>query len=749
MSLEEPTLTEPLGPYRLVERLAAGGMGEVWRAWDGRLKRSVAVKHVLPQILDQPGARERFRREAEAGARLTHPAVVQIYDLVESPEGDWLVMELVVGKTLRELLSAGPLDLRSALRWGGDIAGGLAAAHAHGILHRDLKAGNVMITAEGHAKVLDFGIARSLSPEGPGQEMTLSQTGTVLGTSYAMSPEQALGLPLDPRSDLFSLGSLLYEMLTGEAPFRASSEAATLARVCSYRPLPVQRLRAEIPAEVSELVERLLEKEPNARPRDAGEVAARLEELRLPTGATPPQGASGPQRDEATIVEGLPRAAGFEPSSATLPRGRRAFLRPAGILAGMLLLALTLGWQGWRLATPHRPASAYELFEQGQAALRRYDKPGNLDAAIADFRQIIGRTPDHAAAHAALARAYQLKFLNQSKDRMWLEQALPLAKRAVELDGFLASARVSLGLVYTSLGRLDEAAREIETALQLEPGNADAQYALGTLYEARTQLDLAEAAFQRAIALRPDRQFYEALGSLYLRTGRLAPAIAAFQSSIRLAPDGFYGYSNLGAAYYHQGDLAQAATQFQKALEIQPQPSLYSALGTLYFAQGLYPQAAQTFEQALGLPGGANNYLLWGNLGDACRFLPESGARAREAYTRALQLLVDPLRAAPRNVTFLSHRAVYLAKRGDCGPALAAGGEIERLAQKDTDARSRLVVAYEVCGRREPALAVLARALHDGLPLTEVQRDPELLALRSDVRYHRLLARLDPTSTAP
>jgi serine/threonine protein kinase/Tfp pilus assembly protein PilF len=760
MSREEWTPAEAIGPYRLVERLAAGGMGEVWRAWDGRLKRPVAVKHILPHILDQPGARERFRREAEAGARLTHPAVVQIYDLVESPEGDWLVMELVVGETLRQLLSAGPLpgplpgplDIRSALRWGSEIAGGLAAAHAEGILHRDLKASNVMITAAGHAKVLDFGIARALSPEGVEQEVTLSHPGTVVGTSYAMSPEQVLGLPLDPRSDLFSLGSLLYEMLTGEAPFRAASAAATLARVCSYRPLPARRLRAEIPAEASALIERLLEKEPNARPRNAGEVVAHLAEATTSMPAprpAPADRAPEPPTDEATWIEGRPRAADFEGSSATFPRGRRVFLHYAGILAGVLLLALALAWQGGRLAAPPRPAGTYELYEEGLAALRRYDKPGNLDEAIADFRRIIGRTPDHAAAHAALARACQLKFLNQSKDRMWLDQALPLAERAVALDGYLASARVSLGLVYTSLGRLDEATREIEKAIQLEPGNADAQYALGTLYEARTQLDLAEAAFQRAITLGPDRQFYDALGALYLRTGRVAPAIAAFQSSIRLAPDGFAGYRNLGVAYYTQGDLAKAAAQFQKALEIQPQPSLYSNLGGLYFAQGLYPQAAQAYEQALELPGGANDYLFWGNLGDACRFLPEGSARAREAYSRALQLLADPLHAAPADSTLLSRRALYLAKRGDCGPALAAGGEIERLARKDGAAQFRLVVADEVCGRREPALAMLEKALRNGYPLAEVQRDPELLALRGDVRYHRLLVRLVPTSTAP
>ncbi len=757
MSQEEQPPADALGPYRLVERLAAGGMGEVWRAWDGRLKRPVAVKHVLPQLLDQPGARERFRREAEAAARLTHPAVVQIYDLVESPAGDWLVMELVVGKTLRQLLSAGPLAVRSAVLWSHEIAEGLAAAHAEGVLHRDLKAGNVMITAAGHAKILDFGIARALSPAGQetGQEMTLSQTGMLLGTCYAMSPEQALGLPLDPRSDLFSLGSLLYEMLTGEAPFRASTAAATLARVCSYHPLPARRLRAEIPAEVSTLVERLLEKEPNGRPRDAGEVAARLAEVGAGLLAPRPPAADrapAPPSDEATFAERPPRAApaaDIEHSSATLPRGRRVFLRSAGFLAGGLLLVLALVWQSGRPTAPHRTVSTYELYQQGQAALRRYDKPGNLDEAIADFRQVVTRVPDHAAAHAALARAYQLKFQNQSKDRMWLDQALPLAERAVALDGYLASARVSRGLVYTSLGRLDEAHREIEKAIQLDPGNADAQYALGTVSEARAQLDLADAAYRRAIALRPDRLFYDTLGALYLRTGRLALAIAAFQSSIRLAPDSFVGYRNLGSAYYLQGDLAQAAAQLQKALEIEPQASLYTNLGVLYFAQGLYSQAAQASEQGLELPGGANSYLLWGNLGDACRFLPDGGARAREAYTRALQLLADLLRAAPRDVTLLSRRAVYLAKRGDCGPALSGGGEIERLAQKDDAAEYRLVVADEICGRREPALAALEKALHNGYPLADVQRDPELLALRGDVRYHRLLVRLAPASPAP
>ena len=685
--------------------------------------------------------------------------MVQIYDLVESPEGDWIVMELVAGKTLRQHLAAGPLSLRSALRWSGEIADGLAAAHSQGFLHRDLKAGNVMISEVGHAKILDFGIAKPLRKEE--LDATLSRPGTVLGTSYAMSPEQVLGLPLGPASDLFSLGTLLYEMLTGVAPFRADSAEASFARVCSYRPPPARQLRPEIPVEVSALVERLLAKEPTARPSDAGEVARRLEDaaaafqtmasLPLPLPAL-----TRPEPDDGSTLYEAPGATAAPPpiaaaagetvgESATVSLRRRSFLRIGASALGVFLLALGLAWLGGRFP-PGAQASTYQLYQRGLAALHRYDKKGNLDAAIADFRQILAHHPDHAAAYAALARAYQLKSKNESQDRIWLAQALPIAERAVALDGYLATARVSLGRVYTSLGRLDEATAELKRAVQLDPGNADAQFGLAKVYEARTQLGPAEAAFERAIALRPERQFYDDLGALYLRTGRLAPAIAAFQASIRLAPDGPRGYRNLGTAYYAQGDLTRAAAQFQKALEIEPEASLYSNLATLDFAQGLYPEAAQAYERALELPGGANNYLLWGNLGDACRFLPDGSQRAREAYSRALQLLADPRRAAPKDATLASRRALYLAKRGDCVPALAASAETERLAETDAAAEFRLGVTDEVCGRREPALAELARALKAGYPLAEVQRDPELLRLRDDVRYHRLLVRLAPAA---
>ena len=227
-----PREGERIGPYHLESPIGSGGMGTVWRAWDERLRRHVAVKQVLRGKVAQ--GRERLRREARAAARLSHPAIVHVYDFLEGDDADWIVMELVRGETLRQRLDReGRLAVGRALELGREIAGGLAEAHAQGILHRDLKAANIMVTASGHARILDFGLAKRLQEDGhetAGFDQTLSIPGMVLGTCFAMSPEQVLGSDLDARSDLFSLGSLLYEALTGNSPFCAEDAQATLSR---------------------------------------------------------------------------------------------------------------------------------------------------------------------------------------------------------------------------------------------------------------------------------------------------------------------------------------------------------------------------------------------------------------------------------------------------------------------------------------------------------------------------------------
>ncbi len=322
---------ERVGPYLLEGRLGAGGMGTVWRAWDERLRRPVAIKQILPERLANPGARSRFRREAAAGARLNHPAIVHIYDILETLDGDWIVMELVEGRTLASLLKHGSLELARAVRLGREIAKGLGKAHAQGVLHRDLKAANVMVTPADHAKILDFGLAKLLNSDSF-EGVTLG--GAVLGTPHAMSPEQMMGLPLDPRSDLFSFGSLLYEMLTGIAPFQTRSVMTTITRVCSHRQIAVRQLQPDVPAELSELVDWLLEKEPQHRPESAREVASVLNALlarlvRERTGEERPVIAvrpRAPRMDEApeddTLPLTRPLAAGEKRQATAVPVSR-------------------------------------------------------------------------------------------------------------------------------------------------------------------------------------------------------------------------------------------------------------------------------------------------------------------------------------------------------------------------------------------------------------------------------------------
>jgi serine/threonine-protein kinase len=253
-------------------------MGEVFLAWDARLRRRVAIKRIRHDHGLNPAMRQRLLREARAVAGFSHPAVVQVYDLIEDATGDCIVLEYVEGRTLAATLTeAGRLDPETAVRLACEIAGGLAAAHAAGIVHRDLKAENVIVTPGGRAKILDFGLAQ-MSVQAA-DDSVITQHGVLLGTFHTMSPEQAGGEGADERSDLFSLGAVLYEMLTGRSPFRGKSATETLRKVLSETPPRVDAARPGLPRRLGDLIERLLAKEPLERPRGAAEVARELEAI--------------------------------------------------------------------------------------------------------------------------------------------------------------------------------------------------------------------------------------------------------------------------------------------------------------------------------------------------------------------------------------------------------------------------------------------------------------------------------------
>lgn len=268
-------IPERIGAYRVKASLGRGGMGEVYLAYHQGLDREVAIKAILPEVMEDPELRRRLRKEARLTAKLNHPAVVQIYDLLELDEGDFIVMELVKGPSL-QALAGSSMPPHRFLELGRQVTEGLDAAHALGIIHRDLKTENVMLDERGRAKILDFGLARNLRGD---MDESPQATGMVFGTLRAMSPEQTRGQHMDARSDLFSFGVLLYELATGQSPFVGKGLADTLRRISVHQPEPIHELRPDLPEEVSKLVARLLEKDPEQRPKGAAEVGVEIRRL--------------------------------------------------------------------------------------------------------------------------------------------------------------------------------------------------------------------------------------------------------------------------------------------------------------------------------------------------------------------------------------------------------------------------------------------------------------------------------------
>jgi eukaryotic-like serine/threonine-protein kinase len=264
-----------LGSYRLLFRLGSGGMGEVWKARDTGTGRDVAIKVLNPGAAGDPDRLARFVMEAKAASSLQHPNILAIHEVGESSAGPYIVMEYVDGDTVRSLLSSGSLPLSQAVNIVTQAADGVAHAHARGIVHRDLKPENLMVARNGSVKILDFGLAKLLHPEGSG-DTARTAAGMVVGSAGYLSPEQLRGEKASERSDVFSLGVVFYEMATGANPFQRNSAVETFSAILSDPPEPLVRRAPEAPEELVRVVERALAKKPEERQASAGELAAQL-----------------------------------------------------------------------------------------------------------------------------------------------------------------------------------------------------------------------------------------------------------------------------------------------------------------------------------------------------------------------------------------------------------------------------------------------------------------------------------------
>jgi serine/threonine-protein kinase len=722
-----------IGHYEILEKLGEGGMGVVYKARDLRLQRIVALKVLAEDKARAADYADRFVREARTASGLNHPNIVTIHDVDFADGVPVIAMEYVSGKRLADLIEPGGLPLGQALQYALQLADALATAHAAGIIHRDLKPINVMINDAGVLKVLDFGLAKRFAIEGHGSDSTVeaavTQPGVVVGTVPYMSPEQAAGDRIDTRSDVFSFGAVLYEMLTGIRPFAGENTRATLHKIHFENPPLASSLRKDIPSSVDAILAKALVKRQEGRFQDFQDIRTALQNAldELSSRSAPAKG----------------------------KRGR--------ILAALaILVAIEVGLAMFLVKWPARdgrnnssiaqvdpataPSSALTPIEwttRGLAWMDRYDVPENIDRAIAAYKKALERNPNHAAAYAALTRAYLAKN-GATPDPQWIKLANESSETAVKLNPELGAGHLARAGLLQTTGQIDAAERELKTTLDLDPLSADAHSALGEIYAAKDKTK-AEEFFKHALQLNPGQwNTYQFYGRFLYRNARYEEAAAIWQQGARQAPDNILLLRNLGAAYHMLDRYDDAASAFQRALEIMPSATIYNNLGTARFFQGRYAQAVGNFEKAVEM--NPTFYLYWGNLGDARRWTSNSEKKAREAYDRAVALAEERLKTQPGDPELTASLAVYLAKSGARDRAIKILDNMNTLPKRSPGSYFKAAVAYEVSGRRDDSLRALQAAVAAGYSLKEVKNESEFTKLRTDRRYHEMLETL---STSP
>ena len=736
-SLRQPSLQDGTisGHYEVRRLLGEGGFGHVFEAWDAKLCRSVALKRLKPQAdVLHP---EKLINEARLAASLRHSAFVRIFAIEGQGTGQSIVMELVEGQTLGQFMHGGKADLQSALDIAYQIADAMDEAHAMDLVHGDLKPSNLMLEANGKVRILDFGLARHIDPQAT-QTTTLCD---LQGTIAYMAPERLMGRLPDTRGDVYALGAMLYEMLAGQRHF-AHLNGLALAAAHMQATEPWPDLPETVPPAINALVRAMTAHDPAERPRTMRAVreaigAQRGEAVTLATALA----------DETPAKEEPPASV-----SIRLPLPRKRTLQWG---AGVALLAVLTGWQLPNIIPAVKsfvtgekaPAPYSEMVSMaaGMEALRSFDQESAQKQAVEYFSTVLKHNPEHAAANAGLSLAFTLHYFGSGRDETWLKRADIAAKQALAADDQLALAHVAQAWVLEYQGKRPQAMQEVTAALNLEPSNLLGMYGKARLLIHAQKFDLAQEVLDKAITLYPrNRPLISILGKLHYNLGNYTEAEKHFRKAIQIDPHVANAYAQLSGTLDRLNRSDEALQVLQQGLQVHPDWELYTNLGNALFNRGDYLGAVQAFKKAVSdNKGGPGNYLLWANLADAQRWVPGQVESSRDSYRRAITLIQVMLRHSPDDPKINSRLALYSAYAGSQDDALKHVTQAVQLAPTLPDIQFRAALTYELIGKRNEAMAALQQALERGYPLNLIESAPDLLTLRRDVRYQKLLINME------
>jgi serine/threonine-protein kinase len=777
-----------LGYYEILAPLGSGGMGDVYRARDTRLNREVAVKVLSPAFANDPNLLMRFRREAHVLASLNHPNIVTIYDVGQKSRTVYIAMELVEGKSLDEILAAGAMSTRDVLDIALQIGAGLAVAHECGIVHRDLKPKNVMVRKDGLAKILDFGLSK-LAPGFPRSPLdgasVVSEQGILLGTMDYMSPEQASGLPTDFRSDQFSFGSLVYEMVAGQRPFQRETVAQTLTAIIEVEPKPIAALNPKVPAALEAIVRRCMSKKPEKRYASTQDLVRELKEIRDSSAAdmTRPLFANHgtvPRRAPlwleiilaaALIVAGI---GVFGPRLLETVRAWPALLSPATEKQLVVLPFTNVGndpenqsFCDGLVEILSSKLSQLEQFQQKFLVVPTTDVLREGIVSVREARQIFGATlaitgsVQRAENHIRLTinlvdpkTLLQLKSktidtevhdISVLQDGVVLEVADLLdvklsdqAKQTLAIGGTTVPSAYEYYMQgkgylqrYEVAQNLDTAITLFHRALEQDPKYALAEAGLGEAYWRNYDLtkdtqwaEEARKSSAAAIALNDKLpQVYVTLGMIQTGTGRYEEAVQYLQKAIALDPINGDAFRELAKTYQQMGKLGDAESAYKNAIAVRPGYwAAYNELGGFYYRLGRYPEAQKEFQTVVELtPDNARGY---SNLGVI--------AYSEKRYDEAAKMYEKSVAIKPTATAYSNLGAVYysLAQYAEAAryyeTAIQMNGHEPRWWHN-------LAGAYQASGDSQKARA----AFEQTAALTEEQlrvnpRDPNLLIWLAD-----------------